>query len=94
VNVSGISMLILRPGADPGTLAHDPARFAKEFDALILRLLLGDLGTSAALGADKGEFGGSAHSVINQILVDQLADKLDLGLGAALVRASMEGNRK
>jgi len=94
MDVTGISMIPLQTGADPGTLARDPARLAKEFDALILRMLLGELGASTALGADKSEFGGAAQSVISQLLADQLADKLDLGLGAVLVRAGMGGEQK
>ena len=94
MDITGISMIPLQAGADPGTLARDPVRLAKEFDALILRMLLGDLGTSTALGAGKGEFGGAAQSVISQLLATQLADKLDLGLGAVLVRASMGGEQK
>ncbi len=94
MDVTGISMIPLQAGADPATLARDPARLAKEFDALILRLLLGNLGAPGALGADKSEFGGAAQSVMSQILADQLADKLDLGLGAVLVRASMGGEQK
>ena len=94
MDVTGISMLTMRPGVDASVLARDPARLAKEFDALIVRLLLGNLGASLASGAQRNEFGSIANSVINQIFADQLADKLDLGLGAALVRAGMGGEQK
>jgi hypothetical protein len=94
MDISAISMLPLQARADPGVLANDPARLAKEFDALVLRLLLGNLGGSMGLGADRNEYGGAAHSVLGELLAQELAAALDLGLGAALLRSSMEGEQK
>jgi len=92
MDISAISMLPLQARADPGALAGDPARLAKEFDALILRLLLGNLG--ASMGTEKSEYGGAAHSVLGELLAQELASTLDLGLGAALLRSSMEGEQR
>jgi hypothetical protein len=69
-------MLPMQGAADPGRLADDPARLAKEFDAMVLRLMLGDLGKS--MGGDS--------EVLGQVLAEQLAATVDLGFGAALVR--------
>jgi hypothetical protein len=76
MNISAISMLPMQGAADPGRLADDPARLAKEFDAMVLRLMLGDLGKS--MGGDS--------EVLGQVLAEQLAATVDLGFGAALVR--------
>ncbi len=92
MDISAISMLPLQARADPAALAGDPARLAKEFDALILRLLLGNVG--ASMGAEKSEYGGAAHSVLGELLAQELAATLDLGLGAALLRSSMEGEQR
>src|SRR5262249_56938282 len=51
VNINPISMLPLQGPADPATLSSDPARLAKEFDAMVLRLLVGDLGKSLGGGS-------------------------------------------
>lgn len=76
MNISAISMLPMQGASDPSRLADDPARLAKEFDAMVLRLMLGDLGKS--MGGDS--------EVLGQVLAEQLAATVDLGFGAALVR--------
>lgn len=82
MNISAISsMLPLQGGADPAALAGDPARLAKEFDAMVLRLMLGDLGKSMAPG----------NELLGQMLAAELAATVDLGLGAALLRAAAGG---
>ena len=83
MNISALSYLPTHATADAAALAQDPARLAKEFDAIVVRLLLGNLG--ASLATDSGD------SVLTQMLADQLAQSLDLGLGAALLRSSLEG---
>lgn len=82
MNISAISMLPLQGGADPAAVAGDPARLAKEFDAMVLRLMLGDLGKSMAGDSE----------VLGQVLAEQLAATVDLGLGAALLR-EMKGEQ-
>jgi hypothetical protein len=95
MDVSAISILPLRAAPDLGALAHDPERLAKEFDTLILRMLLGSLGASMTFGSDKKDYGGgAAHSMMGELLADELASKLDLGLGAALLRSSMKGEHR
>ena len=81
MNISAISMLPLQGAADPGRLADDPTRLAKEFDAMVLRLLVGDLGKS--MGGDS--------EMLGQVLAEQLAACVDLGFGAALVREATGG---
>jgi hypothetical protein len=81
VNISAISMLPLQGGPDPAALAGDSARLAKEFDAMVLKLMLGDLGKSMA----------GDNEVLGQVLAEHLAATVDLGLGAALLRATAEG---
>lgn len=76
MNISAISMLPLQGAPDPSRIADDPARLAKEFDAMVLRLMLGDLGKS--MGGDS--------EVLGQVLAEQLAATVDLGFGALLVR--------
>ena len=87
MNISAISMLPLQGAADPARIADDPARLAKEFDAMVLRLLLGDLGKSL------GKSMGSEGEVLGPMLAEQLAATVELGLGAALVREATEGMR-
>jgi hypothetical protein len=83
VNISAISMLPLQGAADPAALAGDSARLAKEFDAMLLRLMLGDLGKSMAGG----------NEVLGQVLAEHLATTVDLGLGTALLGAAAQGAR-
>lgn len=83
MNLSAISMMPMQGAADPARLADDPARLAKEFDAMILRLMLGDLGKSM----------GGENEVFGAMLAEQLAATVELGLGAALVREATEGAR-
>ena len=83
MNIGAISMLPLQGAADPARIADDPARLAKEFDAMVLRLLLGDLGKSM----------GSEGEVLGPMLAEQLAATVELGLGAALIREATEGVR-
>lgn len=78
MNISAISMLPLQGATNPSRLADDPARLAKEFDAMVLRLMLGDLGKSMGTGGDS--------EVLGQVLAEQLAATVELGFGAALVR--------
>jgi hypothetical protein len=85
MNISAISMLPVQGATDPAALSGDPARLAKEFDAMILRLMLGDLGKSMGGGGDGEVFGA--------MLAEQLAASVELGLGAALVREATEGAR-
>lgn len=87
VNINPISMLPLQGPADPATLSSDPARLAKEFDAMVLRLLVGDLGKSLGGGS------GGESELLGGVLVDQLAATVDLGFGAAIVRAATEGEQ-
>jgi len=81
MNIGAISMLPLQGTADPGRLGDDPTRLAKEFDAMVLRLLVGDLGKS--MGGDS--------EMLGQVLAEQLAACVDLGFGAALVREATAG---
>jgi hypothetical protein len=81
VNINAISMLPLQGGATPAALAGDSAQLAKEFDAMLMRLMLGDLGKSMSGG----------NEVLGQVLSEHLAATVDLGLGAALLRAAAEG---
>jgi hypothetical protein len=83
MNISAISMLPMQGPTDPARLADDPARLAKEFDAMVLRLLLGDLGKSM----------GREGELLGPMLAEQLAATVELGLGAALVREATEGIR-
>ena len=87
MNINAISMLPLQGPADPATLSGDPGRLAKEFDAMVLRLMVGDLGKS--LGAGSGNEG----ELLGGVLVEQLAATVDLGFGAAIVRAATEGGQ-
>jgi len=80
MNISAISMLPLQGPADPAGLTADPARLAKEFDAMVLRLMVGDLGKSLGGGS------GTESELLGQVLAEQLAATVDLGFGAALVR--------
>ena len=82
MNISAISMLPMQGAADPAALGGDPARLAKEFDAMVLRLMLGDVGKSMA----------GDNEMLGQLLAEHLAGSVELGLGAALVR-TMEGEK-
>lgn len=84
MNISAITMLPLQGPADPAALAGDPARLAKEFDAMVLRLMLGDTGKSMA----------GDNDILGEVLAQHLAATVDLGLGAELVRAASEGGGK
>ena len=88
MNIGAISMLPLQGAADPGRLADDPARLAKEFDAMVLRLLVGDLGKS--MSGESKSMGGESE-ILGQVLAEQLAASVDLGFGAALVREATGG---
>ena len=87
MNISPVSMLPLQGPADPATLSSDPARLAKEFDAMVLRLLVGDLGKSLGGGS------GGESELLGGVLVEQLAATVDLGFGAAIVRTATEGGQ-
>ena len=83
MNISPISMLPLQGAADPAALAGDAARLAKEFDAMVLRLMLSNLGKSMA----------SDNEVLGQVLADHLAASVDLGLGAAALGITAQGGQ-
>ena len=87
MNINPVSMLPLQGPADPAALASDPARLAKEFDAMVLRLLVGDLGKSLGGGS------GGESELLGGVLVEQLAATVDLGFGAAIVRTATEGGQ-
>jgi len=76
MNISAISMLPPAGAPDPAALAADPAALARQFDAMLARLVLADLGKSMA-GGDE---------LVGELLTGELAATLDLGLGAALLR--------
>jgi hypothetical protein len=80
MNIAPLSMLPLPGAADPAALAGDPARLAREFDAMVLRLMLGELGNSL----------GAGNELLGGMLAEQLATTVDLGLGATLVRSAMQ----
>ena len=87
MNINPVSMLPLQGPADPAALSSDPARLAKEFDAMVLRLLVGDLGKSLSGGS------GGESELLGGVLVEQLAATVDLGFGAATVRTATEGGQ-
>ena len=82
MNVSAIAMLPVQGAADPAALSGDPARLAREFDAMVMRLIVGDLGKSMA----------GDNEILGQVLAEQLAATVDLGLGSALLR-EMKGEQ-
>lgn len=77
MNIEALSMLAL-PAAERAAPASGAAGLAREFDAMVLRIMLGDLGKSMA-GGDE---------ILGQALVGQLAATANLGFGAALVQAA------
>ena len=93
MDVAAIGLLPPQLAADPGALAQDPARLAREFDAMVLRLMLGSMQASMTADPHAGEYGGAAQSLLGGLLVEQLAAAVDLGLGSALLRAGMEEGR-
>ena len=77
MNISALSMLAV-PGGERAAPASDPGGLAREFDAMVLRIMMGDLGKSMA-GGDE---------LLGTALVGQLAATANLGFGAALLQAA------
>jgi hypothetical protein len=95
MDMGAISAVV--PGMDTGSpaLSKHPGEIAREFDALLWQMVIGEVHLFGTDSGDETTGGlGPMSAIADQILAAQLAKGLELGLGRAVLASAVgETNR-